>query len=375
MPESTDNAPESRRDALASALDEASAPTVTPEAESGSADTAAAAPPAAEVAQTAGAPDDVSRGTVAERARDKEGKFAKDRGGKPNGATPPKTEAKTTVPAVETAAQKKARDYPGTWKKDHEPAYRKLEANPEFSAILDEIERREGDIKKGFESAHEFRADAERFRKAVQPFAATLQSLGLPPDRAVQSLLAADHALRYSTPQTKVQHALRMLQGYGIDPAQLVAAMQPQGEVDPRLSELQQQLTQTQQTTHTLLSTFEQQMKQQADASVEEFGKNKPHFQEVRGEMGRLLRAGICQTLPDAYDRAIYGTPAIREKVLAEQQAKAEAERKQKAQAEAAAAKTAAVQVKGGPSGNAQSSSLKAKDRRSMLAEVAGRLS
>jgi hypothetical protein len=249
-----------------------------------------------------------------------------------------------------------------------------LEANPEIAAILDEIERRETDMKKGFEGNKALADYAQTFQRTIQPFEQTLRQLNMRPEVAVQSLLAADHALRYGTPATRVQNALNLLQGYGIDPAALT---QEQVQVDPNVQHLQNELSQVKQQNQTLFSSFQQQMLTQAQAELAEFSKDKPlmKLDEVRNEMKRLIDKGISETVPDAYERAIYGLPAIREKVIAEQRDKAETERRQKAQAEAAAAKTAAVQVKGAPSGNAQSASSKAKDRRSQLAEAASRLS
>jgi hypothetical protein len=46
--------------------------------------------------------------------------------------------------------------------------------------------------------------------------------------------------------------------------------------------------------------------------------------------MASLLRSGICQTLAEAYERAIWSVPEVRAKVVAEQQqssAKAAADR------------------------------------------------
>lgn len=353
MGELAENQVQTRRDALASALETVESQASPPPSPD---KTTAPAESTPQPQQAAGGKDG-PRGTDQAKA-----KSAPDRA--PDGKFVKAEEVK-----AETTAQKKAREYPGTWKKDYEPVYRKLEANPEFSSVLDEIERRENDMRRGIEQ-YKSQADfATRFQNTLKPFEPTLQQLGLAPDVAIQRLLQADQALRSATPAQRHQLAAQFLRGYGID------LPVPEGEQtapDPNLTALQEKIQRVEQQNQTLLSSFEQQMQAEAEANIAQFSKDKPLMQndEVRQEMGRLINAGICSTVPEAYDRAIYGLPAIREQVLAEQQAKAETERKQKAQAEAERAKTASVQVKGAPTGGAQSASLKAKDRRGQLAEA-----
>jgi hypothetical protein len=78
----------------------------------------------------------------------------------------------------------------------------------------------------------------------------------------------------------------------------------------------------------------QEELAQQANAAneVAQFSKDtsRVHLAEVRGEMASLLRSGICQTLAEAYERAIWSVPEVRAKVVAEQQqssAKAAADR------------------------------------------------
>jgi hypothetical protein len=100
------------------------------------------------------------------------------------------------------------------------------------------------------------------------------------------------------------------------------------------------------------LTTLKQQLAQREQASVEAelkaFQSANPHFDAVREDMGRMIQAGIVNTLQDAYDRAIWARPDIRQRILADQRAADEAKRAEAAAKVSADAKKAmAVNVKG----------------------------
>ncbi|MBQ8630559.1 MAG: hypothetical protein IJ479_02445 [Alphaproteobacteria bacterium] len=119
------------------------------------------------------------------------------------------------------------------------------------------------------------------------------------------------------------------------------SASQPwQGEI----GQLRQSLNSVQQ-------FIKQQQEAQAAQMVSQFASAKdakgeakhPHFEQVRETMHRLLASGAAEDMEDAYEKAIWLTPDIRDKQLA---AKAEAELKAKA-AEAEKAKVASFSPKG----------------------------
>ena len=51
------------------------------------------------------------------------------------------------------------------------------------------------------------------------------------------------------------------------------------------------------------------------------------YFDEVRSDMANLIKSGVCQTLEDAYERAVWGNKDIREKMISAQ-SKAELDNK-----------------------------------------------
>jgi hypothetical protein len=121
---------------------------------------------------------------------------------------------------------------------------------------------------------------------------------------------------------------------------------------DPQVAALQHELS-------AIKSTLTQQQQAALDADIRRFADAKasdgtpmrPHFAEVRTEMGRLISAGIAETLEDAYAKAIRTNDAVWAKVQAAEAAQrakaAEAEeaKRREAQAKAAAEAKRAASV------------------------------
>ncbi len=339
----TTSAPDTRREAISAALDKV---------------VEAQPEPAAAPEQTAQATPAATEEKPAEsRVRAPDGTFAK--------------EAKKAVAANPDAVveAKPSRKYPSSWKKDHEPVYRELEKDAKYQPILDEVDRREQDLLNGFRAIEDDSKFAKAIRRELAPFEATLRSMGAAPEQAIRGLLSADHVLRYGSPVQKAQAIQRMMRDYGIDSSALQEE-QAQAPADPQVQYLAQQLQQLQHQNRQILSEKQAQDLERANADVEAFKKDKPHFEAVRMRMGDLANRGVSTDLQELYNLAIAASPDLQDKVLAERQAKAEAERKAKAQQTAAAAKSAAVSVNGAPPGAAQSRPSKAKDRQSQIREA-----
>jgi predicted transcriptional regulator len=118
----------------------------------------------------------------------------------------------------------------------------------------------------------------------------------------------------------------------------------------PRIAELEARLAR--QEAH-LTAQLRQQ--QQAEANelareIADFAKDKPHFESVRKVMAGLMNSGAAETMQEAYDRAIYADPTIRQSLQVEAQTKAEEQRKaEEAKRLSAAKKAAGVNVKSSP--------------------------
>ncbi|PXX41090.1 MULTISPECIES: hypothetical protein [Burkholderia] len=231
------------------------------------------------------------------------------------------------------------------WKKAALAEWEKL---PEMARK--EIERRENDFHKGIEQYKAGAQAAQEFERAVQPYMATIQSLGVTPQQAASHLMGVDHQLRYSAMPQKVGVLLQIANSYGIDLQTLANGIQAhageqvwqqQNPVDPRLHQLQQQVGQlTQQITNT------QQQAQMAENSAIESDiaafaadPDHEHFGILQQDMALLLQNGRAKTLEDAYDMALRQNPQTYQIWLAQQQQEWDAQRKAKvAKAKQAAA-------------------------------------
>lgn len=288
----------------------------------------------------------------ADRPRDELGRFA------------PKTEDAPEAPEKpqEPAEPPKQRKYPSSWKPDIEPLYRRLESDPELVKILDEIERRENDFHKGVEQYKTRAQFAEAMERAIAPFMATIQAQGITPDYAVQTLFAADHKLRYGTPQEKAQAFQHLAQHYGVD----LGAV-PQQQVDPTTDALMREFQQLKQQQMAFLQQQQMATQAQIQAEIEQFARDKEHFEAVREDMAALMAAGRAENLQDAYEMAIWARPDIRSSLIEQQRKAEEAKRKEEAAQRAAAAKAAAVQVRGAPTAGGNPP---VKDRRALIASA-----
>lgn len=145
-------------------------------------------------------------------------------------------------------------------------------------------------------------------------------------------------------------------QQHRVDLSRLTSApSDPARPVDPQVATLERELRAVQ-------STISQQQMAQTEAEIRRFAEAaapdgtplRPHFEAVKVEMGRLINAGIAETLEDAYAKAIRTNDAVWAKVQADEaatRAKAEAEkaakeREERAKAAKAAQKAASVNVR-----------------------------
>ena len=262
----------------------------------------------------------------AQRIRDAHGKFAK------AGAPPEEGTVAAGTPPVETVPQIAS---PKSLKKElADKHWAKLD--PELQAAL---VQRDDDVAKGIEGYKGKAQFAETMEKAISPYMATIQSLGVTPDRAVAALMGADHRLRYGSQQDKQAAFAQLAQQYGID----LAAMPAQAEqtpIDPTVQALQQQVQELRGYLQNQQQTSQQQAEQTLNSEITAFAADPKHshFESVKGHMASLLQAGLASSLPDAYEQAIYANPVTRQAVLAQQQEAARQEAAQKAQAARAVA-------------------------------------
>ena len=274
-----------------------------------------------------------------ERLRDEKGRFAaKDAAPQEQSPEVPIEESSTTSQPAEAAPTVPPELQRLGLRKEEAEA---IAANP---VALQAFMRRSEEMHKGLEQYRDKAQFGDQMGQAIQPFMATIQSLGVHPAVAVQKLMSADHSLRYGTPQQKQQMILQIARDYGVDlnEAQQYQAEQPY--IDPQVQQLQGQLSQMQQWIMQQTQAREQQERAALNSEIAAFAQDpsNAYFNDVKNEMAGLLQSGLASTLKEAYDKAIYANPNIRAQVLAQQQARADEARKAEASHKAQAAKKAA---------------------------------
>jgi hypothetical protein len=276
-------------------------------------------------------PEVTTEETKEPRARSEDGKFAK------------KEPEATPEPTPEPAPRKA----PSSWKPAAQEAFLKADrgetlTTDEIKILTQEAERRESDFHKG---VSEFKGHSERakaYDAAIAPYQQHLQSLGVDAPTAINALMRADMTLRTSDPVTKAQYFSQLAKEYNIDLNQLHEPPQ----VDPQTQYLMNEL----QVLRNQQQMWQNQARQQEQAIAQDqlasfATPDRQHFDAVRNEMAFLLETGKAKDLQEAYEKAVWSDPDIRQSLLDQQ--RAEAQKKALEQAQAQKARTAAVSVKG----------------------------
>lgn len=291
-----------------------------------------------------------------QRARDEAGRFAA------------KEKAPEPTPPVEEAKPIKA---PSSWKPAAQEAYLKAERGealtPEEVRILtNEANRRESDFHRGVEEFKTHAQKARAYEQVIAPYQQTFQQLGVDAPTAIGALLKADHTLRYGDPATKAQYFQQLAQQYGVNLEQI----QNPPQYDPQTQYLMQQLNELRQTQAQWHNSIQQQEQTRANQELEQFSQaGNAHFDAVRGDMADLLETGKATSLQDAYEKAVWMNPDIRQSLIEQQ--RSEAQKKAMAEAQNLRAKTAAVSVKGS-SPSAGGVQTNGSDLRSLIASQFG---
>lgn len=222
------------------------------------------------------------------------------------------------------------------WKKAALAEWEKL---PELARK--EIERREADFHKGIEQYKAGAQASQEFERAVAPYMATIQSLGVTPTVAAAHLMNVDHQLRYSAPQQKIGLLLKIANDYGVDINTLATGIQQiagervweqQNPVDPRMQQLQARVEQMQQQQFQAQQQAVQAEHSAIDSEIAAFAADPDHehFGLLQKDMAVLLQNGMAKTLDDAYEMAMRQNPQTYQIWLAQQQQEWDAQRKAK---------------------------------------------
>jgi len=258
--------------------------------------------------------------------RDEGGKFAAET--PTEGAVPAAEVQKNDQPLKEAPEPVKtsAIEAPNSWS---------AEMKAEFGAVSPKVQayiaQREAEAHPAITQKGEQIKAFEPIRQTLDQHREVFAKNGVSESEGVQRLLQADRFLE-SNPTQAIQW---LANHYGVDLRQFSTG-NPQQDQSPssevvqlrrELAEIRNSFTAQQRN---------QQMSEQATVakSIEDFAKDKPHFETVRKMMGALIQAGEAADLDDAYNKAIYAHPEIRQAIISEQQ-KADEEKRRKEQEEA----------------------------------------
>lgn len=222
---------------------------------------------------------------------------------------------------------------PKTWRPALAEKWATLD--PEIKA---EVQRREEAMFQGIEGYKADAAQGKIFKQVMAPYEAVLAQHNIDPAQQISGLMRAHHTLALGHPQEKVALFRQLAQDYNVDLDALTVALDPaqQPFTDPAVAALQKEL-------QTVKSHLSAQQAAQAEAKRAELSteidrfaadKSNVYFDEVANDMAALLQSGAAATLKEAYEKAIWVNPAVRQKELTRQQtesaAKAAAEAKAK---------------------------------------------
>jgi len=287
------------------------------------------------------------------RARDEAGKFTKADPAKP----------------VETQQVER----PTSWKKDYWEKYDKLDPD-----LRQYILQREREYTTGVSTYKSEAEAAKQLKAAIDPFMPELQRHGVDPAQWIRNLGNAHQTLALGSPQAKLAVFQRLAQDYGVPLQYLVPNQQGQvQQMDPTLQYLTQNLQGLQQQWQQFQTQQQVLEQQQIQQTIEQFKadtEQHPHFEAVRETMAALLSSGMAQNLQEAYDKAIWTSPQVREQVLAAQQQRDQAQRAEQARAVTSKAKAQAVSPRTSSPGVQANASAK-KGLRDTLSDAFGDLS
>lgn len=208
-------------------------------------------------------------------------------------------------------------DAPKAYKQEYQESFKTL--SPEWRKYLID---REKQVERGFSEQGN---KLSSYKWADDAFSTRQERLGqmgfTKAQEYIEHLTAIDDALAKDPVGT-----LRALsEAYGVD---VNNNDQISNSFAKRIAEMEQSLANQQ-------AYIRQQQTQTANQAFEDFTNAKddagnlkhPHWEDVRSDMANLIQKGICTTLEDAYERAIWSNKDVREKMIAAQ-AKAELDSK-----------------------------------------------
>jgi hypothetical protein len=271
--------------------------------------------------------------------RESNGRFASKNPTEQAAEAPPVTE--NAVQTAETVVEqaKPAIDAPISWTAEQKAKWASLP--PDTQAY---IAQRDKESHEAISRAGQQIKAFEPIGKVIEQFAHVFQKNGLQPHDGIARMMAVNEMLE-ANPETAIREIAK---AYGVN-----LSGETEQNADPasrEVAELKAELARVK--SHL---TAQDRQREAAEGQtlareIADFAKDKPHFEAVRKVMAGLMSSGAAETMQEAYDRAVYADPTIRQAILADEATKVEAKRKEEeAKRVQAAKKAAGVNVKSSP--------------------------
>ncbi len=260
-------------------------------------------------------------------------------------------------------AKKTQIDAPDNWKGDAD-----WDKTP--ASIRQKIIKREQEVSEGFKQYGSKAKEFDKYEQIIGPRRQSMAKIGVSPEQVIGRALEWMDALAHPDEGTRVNSFKLLARNFGVNVASLAGNETSnesrvdnnnQGEVPPQLREyvsnLENQVNQLNQRLGGLAENYNSQQDRAAMSYLQNWAKDKPHFQAVQREMVVLMQSGIVPLAEDgsldldtAYDMAVNANPAVRQLVAAEKakEAKKEAETKAKKEREKKQAALSKARAAGG---------------------------
>ncbi len=269
-------------------------------------------------------------------------------------------EAKDDKEPVEPKAKRTVVGAPDNWKTE-------AEWDKAPSSIRQRIIKREAEFSAGIKQYADKARAFDEYEQVIGPRRQRMQAIGVTPFQVVAVALNWADQLQNKDQNVQRQALSRQLAAnYNLDLEALVGGgtsgsdnFRVGGDDDlppvlqQRLDKLEQENNRLNQQLYGITNTFESQQQQSLQAALDNWSKDKPHYQTVQMLMGRLVQSGAVPIvdgavdLDMAYDMAVNATPHVKQLIELENAEKARIATEAKAKKDKAAKAAALSKARG----------------------------
>lgn len=218
---------------------------------------------------------------------------------------------------------------PRTWRAEAAAEWAKIPA-----VVQAEIAKREEDMFHGLEAYKQDAGFGKTIQKVLSPYAHILAEHKIDPITQINTLMNAHYQLAMGDMGAKVGMLQRIMQDYGITVDHLTGLAEVK-QADPEVLALRQKISEVESGVRTMTEAQHREALAKSTAQVDAFAADPKniHFDAVADDIVQLLHLGVCKTLEEAYEKAVWSNPVTR----AAEQARLQTEQKEAAQKEAKA--------------------------------------